>query len=185
LAFFIPDSYDFYWNTTAKDFLSRIGSYYEKFWNAERKKSASVLNLSRGEVATLASIVQQESNYKPERPIIAGVYLNRLRKGMRLQADPTVVFAVGDFSIRRVLKEHLSYDSPYNTYLYAGLPPGPIALPARDAIDAVLKADKHNYLYFCAHADFSGKHAFAANLAEHDKNAAKFRKALNNRKIFR
>lgn len=185
LALFIPDSYDFYWNTTAKDFLSKIASYHEKFWNPERTQKASVLNLSRGEVATLASIVQQETNYKPERATIAGVYLNRLRKGMRLQADPTVVFAVGDFTIRRVLKEHLSFDSPYNTYLYAGLPPGPIALPSRDAIDAVLNAEKHTFLYFCANADFSGKHSFASNLSEHDRNAARFRKALNNRKIFR
>jgi UPF0755 protein len=185
LAFFLPDTYEFYWNTSGKEFLHRMGEYYEKFWTAERKEQASALNLSRGEVATLASIVQQESNYKPERPTIAGVYLNRLRKGMRLQADPTVVYAVGDFTIRRVLKEHLNYDSPYNTYLYSGLPPGPIALPSKDAIDAVLKNQRHSFIYFCAKADFSGQHAFAANLSDHDLNAAKFRKALNSRKIYK
>lgn len=185
LAFFLPDTYEFYWNTSADEFLKKMGGYFNAFWNPDRLSKAEALRLSRGEVATLASIVQQESNYKPERPAIAGVYLNRIRKGMPLQADPTVVFAVGDFTIRRVLKEHLSYDSPYNTYLYRGLPPGPITLPSKDAIDAVLKAEKHPYLYFCAKADFSGRHVFAANLTEHGRNAARFRKALNARKIYR
>ena len=185
LAFFIPDTYEFYWNTSSEELLKKMGDYFQKFWTAERLSKAAALKLNAGEVATLATIVQQESNYKPERPTIAGVYLNRLRKGMRLQADPTVVYAVGDFTIRRVLKEHLSYDSPYNTYLYAGLPPGPIALPSKEAIDAVLNAEKHPYLYFCAKSDFSGKHAFAANLTEHDRNASKFRKALNARKIYK
>jgi UPF0755 protein len=185
LTLFIPNTYEFYWNTSAKQFIERMAKENEKFWTKNRIQKAQQLGLSKAEVSTLASIVQQESRVVDEQPIIAGVYLNRLKKGMRLQADPTVIFAIGDFTIKRVLNMHLEYDSPYNTYKYAGLPPGPICMPYSTTIDAVLNRKQHNYVYFCAKEDFSGRHNFAANIAEHDRNAAKFRKALNARKIFK
>jgi UPF0755 protein len=185
LSLFIPNTYEFYWNTSAQQFLERMAKENQKFWTKNRIQKAQKLGLTKAEVSTLASIVQQESRVVDEQPIIAGVYLNRLKKGMRLQADPTVIFAIGDFTIKRVLNVHLEFDSPYNTYKYAGLPPGPICLPYSSAIDAVLNKKTHNYIYFCAKEDFSGRHNFAANIAEHDRNAAKFRKALNARKIFK
>ena len=185
LTLFIPNTYEFYWNTSAGDFIKRMVKENNKFWTTERVQKAQKLGLTKSELSILASIVQQESRVVDEQPIIAGVYLNRLKKGMRLQADPTVIFAIGDFSIKRVLNAHLEYDSPYNTYKYAGLPPGPICIPYRTTIDAVLNRKNHNYIYFCAKEDFSGRHNFAATIAEHDRNAAKFRKALNARKIYR
>jgi UPF0755 protein len=185
LCLFIPNTYEVYWNTSAEQLLKRMGDEYQRFWTEERLNKARNLNLSRAQVSILASIVQQESNVSDERPVIAGVYLNRLRKGMLLQADPTVVFAVGDFTIKRVLTVHTQYDSPYNTYKYTGLPPGPICMPTINAIDAVLNARQHSYIYFCAKEDFSGRHNFATTLQEHERNAAKFRQALNKRKIYR
>jgi UPF0755 protein len=184
-AMFIENTYAFHWNTSAKDFIDRMHREYETFWTDKRKAQAKKLGLQPVEVITLASIVEKESNYLPERPTIASVYLNRLRRDMKLQADPTVVYACGDFSISRVLQKHLDKDSPYNTYKYEGLPPGPICIPSQQAIQSVLNADFTNYLYFCAREDFSGRHNFAASSAQHQVNAGKYRKALNKKKIFK
>lgn len=186
MSMFLPDTYFTSWNTDASEFTARMAGEYKKFWNEDRLQKARNLGLSQSEVSTLASLVQAEQQlHSEERPAIAGLYINRLRRGMKLQSDPTVVFAVGDFTINRVLNAHLMHDSPYNTYKYAGLPPGPINVPQKTSVDAVLNPDTNNYLYMCAKADFSGYHAFAATLAEHNRNAAAYRKALNERKIYR
>ena len=182
---FIPNTYEFYWNTSATEFLNKMQKEYDKFWNNERLKKAATIGLTKFEVSALASIVEMESYKKEERPIIARLYLNRLKKGMKLQSDPTIIFAVGDFTIRRVLTKDLKIDSPYNTYLHKGLPPGPICLPSINAIDAVLNASKNDYLFMCAREDFSGYHNFAKTSKEHSKNARKYRRALNKRKIMR
>ncbi|MBL0083513.1 MAG: endolytic transglycosylase MltG [Saprospiraceae bacterium] len=145
---FIPNTYEVFWNISPEKLVKRMQGEADKFWTDERKAKAAAIPLSKEEVYTLASIVEKESNNKKERPTVAGVYLNRLKVGEKLRADPTVVFAVGDFSIRRVLFEHVFFDSPYNTYLYQGLPPGPIYMPSTNAIDAVLNAEKHDYLFF-------------------------------------
>lgn len=186
MAMFLPDTYRMEWDTDADEFLARMASEYKKFWTSERMQKANAIGLSQSQVSTLASIVQAEQQSHPEeRPKIAGLYLNRLRRGMRLQSDPTVVFALGDFGINRVLTAMLSIDSPYNTYLYSGLPPGPINIPSKQSIDAVLNADENDYLYMCAKADFSGLHAFAKNHSDHIRNARAFQKALNDRKIYK
>ncbi len=185
ISMFLPDTYNVEWDTDADEFLERMAKEYRDFWTEDRKLHAQKLSLSPGEVTTLASIVQAEQqNIADERPVIAALYLNRLRIGMRLQSDPTVVYAVGDFKINRVLSKHLIVDSPYNTYIYAGLPPGPINIPSKKSIDAVLYPDTNTYIYMCAKADFSGRHAFATNLDDHNRNAAAFRKELNKREIF-
>lgn len=184
LCIIIPNTYEFYWNTSAEAFIERMAKEYKKFWNQDRKNKALSIGLSQTEVAILASIIQLETNKKDEMPNIAGVYINRLNKGMFLQADPTVIHAVGDFSIRRVKQEHLTYNSPYNTYLYKGLPPGPICIPYPYSIDAVLNYNKHNFLYFCAREDFSGYHVFAKTLEEHINNARKYQRELNKKKIY-
>ena len=184
-SLFIPNTYEFYWNTSLTTFLSRMLAEHHHFWNASRKAKAKQLNLTQVEVVTLASIVEKETIKKSEQPVVAGLYLNRLRKGMKLQSDPTVIFALGDFSIKRVLKKDLKYDSPYNTYKYKGLPVGPISIPSIRAIDAVLNYEKHNYLFMCAKEDFSGFHNFAESALQHYANAAKYRKALNNKNIKR
>lgn len=155
----------------------------DKFWNAGRKAKAGKLGLTPAEVVTLASIVDQETANDAEKPLVAGMYLNRLRTGMKLQADPTVKFALGNFSLRRILHEHLTVDSPYNTYRNAGLPPGPIAIPQVSSVEAVLDAAQHDYLYMCAKEDFSGTHNFAATYSEHLANAARYAAALNRRGI--
>lgn len=186
ISMFFPDTYRMEWDTDADEFVDRMAQEYKRFWTADRVQKARNYGLSQSEVSTLASIVQAEQQVHPdERKVIAGLYLNRLRKGMRLQSDPTVVYALGDFSINRVLTKHLSTPSPYNTYLNAGLPPGPINLPSKQSIDAVLNADKNKYIFMCAKADFSGYHAFATNLNEHNRNARAFQRALNERKIYR
>lgn len=185
MTMFIPNTYEVYWNTPAPKLLERMQKEYEKFWNAERLAKAEKLGLTKMQVSTLASIVEAESQRNDERPRIAGVYLNRLRKGMLLQADPTVVFANQDFSIRRVLNIHLQKDSPYNTYKYKGLPPGPINLPSISAIDAVLNPEDHHYIYFCAREDFSGYHNFAVTEAEHLRNARLYQRALTQAKIMK
>ena len=182
---FIPNTYELYWNTSAKQFIDRMQKEYNKFWNNERLKKAATIGLTKFEVSTLASIVEMESYKKDERPIIARLYLNRLKKGMKLQSDPTIIFAIGDFTIRRVLTKDLRIDSPYNTYLHKGLPPGPICIPSINAIDAVLSATKNEYLFMCAKEDFSGYHNFAKTSKEHSKNAKKYRRALNKQKIMR
>ena len=184
-ALFVPDTYQVYWDMSAQDFLSRMQREHEAFWNDERRALADSLGLSPNEVTTLASIVEEETNRAEEKPIVAGLYLNRLRRGMLLQADPTVKFAVGDPTLRRILNRHLAVDSPYNTYLYPGLPPGPIRIATPAGIDSVLHYAHHNYLYMCAAEDFSGTHRFASTLSEHNRNAARYRAALNKRKIYK
>ncbi|MBJ6116843.1 endolytic transglycosylase MltG [Pontibacter sp. BT310] len=185
VSMFIPNTYEVYWTITAKELMERMKSEYDKFWTEERLEKAEKLNLTQQQVSTLASIVQAETIKNDEKPRVAGVYLNRLEKGMLLQADPTVVFGVGDFSIRRVLNVHLRHDSPYNTYRYKGLPPGPINVPNISSIDAVLNPEKHDYIYFCAKEDFSGYHSFAVTVAEHQANARRYQKALNERRILK
>ncbi len=185
LTLFLPNTYEFYWNTPVERFFDRMQKEHQKFWNDKRLALAKKTGLSPTEVSILASIVQKETNKNDEKPKIASVYLNRLRRNWRLQADPTVVFALQDFSIRRLLTEQLEYDSPYNTYKYEGLPPGPICIPSAASIDAVLHAEETDYMYFCAKDDFSGYHAFAKTAAGHALNARKYRRALNRRKIMR
>ncbi len=184
-ALFIPDTYEVYWDMSAEEFLKRMTQEHERFWNKERRSKAQALGMTPVEVATLASIVEEETNNKEEKPIVAGLYINRLQRGMPLQADPTVRFAVGDFGRQRVTYTDLSLDSPYNTYLHAGLPPGPIRIPTPEGLDAVLDYERHNYLYMCAKEDFSGRHNFASNYADHLRNARRYQQALNKRKIFR
>lgn len=179
LTMFIPNTYELYYTTPPQKVLKRLKDEYEKFWTPARDAKAKAQGLSRTEVSTLASIVEAEQQqHADERPRVAGVYLNRLKRGMKLQADPTVVYANGDFGIRRVLNVHLQKDSPYNTYKYAGLPPGPINLPSIASIDAVLNPEQHNYIYFCAKEDFSGYHAFATNERDHILNARRYQAAL-------
>lgn len=185
MTMFVPNTYEVYWTTSAQELLGRLQKEHDRFWTEEREQKARNLGLSKAEVSILASIVEAESQKKDERPRIAGVYLNRLKRNQPLQADPTVVFAVQDFTIRRVLNVHLQTDSPYNTYRQAGLPPGPINLPSISAIDAVLNRETHEYYYFCAREDFSGYHAFARTHDEHIRNARRYQQALNDRNIRR
>lgn len=182
---FIPNTYEFYWNTSALKFIDKMNEQYVKFWTDERIAKAKKIGLSKTEVSILASIVDQEALVNKEMKTIAGVYMNRINRGMKLEADPTVIFAIGDFNIKRVLNRMLNYNSPYNTYKYIGLPPGPICMPSIAAIDAVLSYEKHNYIYFCAKEDFSGYHNYASNLAEHQNNAKKFQLALSKRGIMK
>lgn len=182
-SMFIPNTYEIYWNTAPLKIIDRFHEEYQRFWTAERKEKAAALNLTPQEVSILASIVKGEALHKDEMPAIAGLYLNRLQKGMLLQADPTVIFANNDFSIRRVLNKHLTIDNPYNTYKFKGLPPGPIMLPSISSIDAVLNFKEHEYIYMCAKDDFSGYHNFAVTVAEHQINARKFQQALDARNI--
>lgn len=182
-ALFIPNTYQIKWNTNAKQFILRMYAEYEKFWNPDRRAKAANHGLSPIQVLILASIVNQESNKPEDMTLIAGVYLNRLKKGMKLEADPTVVYANQDFTIRRVISKYLEKDSPYNTYKYVGLPPGPITMPSEQAIEAVLNSPPTDYLYFCAKDDFSGYHAFAVTEQEHRINARKFHEAMNARNI--
>ncbi len=185
IAMFIPNTYQVYWNTSTADFLKRMHREYNKFWNSKRKNRAKQIGLTPIQVATLASIVDEETAKNSEKPRVAGVYINRLNKNIRLEADPTLKFALGDFSIKRVLNKHKKINSPYNTYKYAGLPPGPIRQPSVSGLKAVLNYEHHNYYYFCAKADFSGFHSFARTLRQHNKNAHAYQKALNKRKIWR
>jgi len=184
-ALIIPNTYEVYWDISPENFVSRMAKEHDRFWTDERKAAAQALGMTPEQVTTLASIVDSESNYTPEKPTIAGLYLNRLHKGIPLQSDPTVIFAIGDFSMRRVLNRDLAYDSPYNTYKYAGLPPGPIRIASIAGIDAALHPDKHNYLYMCAKEDFSGSHNFAVTYNEHQQNARRYVNALNQRGIRR
>ena len=185
MCLFIPNTYEVYATETPIDILNRIQVAYDNYWTKERLEHANKIGLSPIEVITLASIVDAETNRMDEAPRVAGVYINRLKKGIKLQADPTLVFALGDYSIKRVLLEHMKVDSPYNTYKYAGLPPGPINLPAIAAIEAVLNFETHNFLFFCADADFYGYHKFAKTLSEHNENARNLHNVLNKRKIFK
>jgi len=182
---FIPNTYELYWNTSPSEFFEKMQKEYEKFWNDSRKAKAAALNLSPIQVSILASIVDAEALYDKEMPIIAGLYLNRLQKGILLQADPTVIYANDDFTVKRVTNSLLQVQSRYNTYKYAGLPPGPIMMPSINAIDAVLNKDNNNYIYMCAKEDFSGFHNFAVTVQEHEINAKKYREALNKRNIYK
>ncbi len=182
---FIPNTYEFYWTTNAEEFAKRMHNEYERFWNATRKAQAKNMELSPQEVIILASIVQSETIKKDEMKTVAGLYVNRLKRGIPLQADPTIKYALGDYSVKRVLNKHLEVDSPYNTYKYAGLPPGPIAFPEISTIDAVLNYEKHKYLYMCAKDDFSGYHNFARTLSQHNQNAEKYRRALDKKRIYK
>jgi UPF0755 protein len=178
-----PNTYEFYWNISPEKWLAKMKAESDRWWDETRKSRAVAVNLTPCEVVTLASILEKETNKEDERPVMAGVYLNRLRIKMPLQADPTVVFAWQDFTIRRVRTKHAELRSPYNTYLNAGLPPGPICLPSLNAIEAVLQARQHKYLYFCARADLSGYHEFASTLDEHNRNARRYQSALNRKNI--
>ncbi len=182
-AMFIPNTYEVYWDTDAESLLERMKKENERFWNEERRTKAKALGMTTDEVVTLASIVDAETSYGPEKPRVAGLYLNRLAQGMPLQSDPTVIYALGDFSIRRVMHNHLQVESPYNTYKNQGLPPGPIRIASIAAIDAVLNHETHNYIYMCAKEDFSGSHNFAATFKEHTQNAKKYSQELNKRGI--
>ncbi len=184
-AIVMPYTYDVYYNSTPRELFDKMYKAYQRFWTADRKAKAEKLKLSQVEVVTIASIVDEETNKKDEMAKVASVYLNRIRKGMKLQADPTARFAYGDFTIKRVLFKHLRFDSPWNTYKYAGLPPGPICTPQPVAIDAVLENLQTDYIFFCAKEDFSGYHNFASNDVEHEKNAQLFRKAMDERGIRR
>ncbi len=186
IGMFIPNTYEIYWNISAKDFIKRMNKEYSKFWNTERKNKAKKLNLTQKEVSILASIVQAEQQAHPdERPKVAGLYINRLHRGMLLQSDPTLIFASGDFTKKRVLNKDKEIDSPYNTYMYAGLPPGPINMPDISSIDAVLNYKKHNYIFMCAKEDFSGYHNFSTNVRQHGIYARKYQQALNKKKIWK
>ena len=185
MAMFLANTYEVYWNISIESLFNKMHSEYTKFWNKERINKSNELKMSNIDVSILASIVASETLKIDEANTIAGVYINRLKKNMYLQADPTLVYAANDFSIKRVLNKHKKIASPYNTYINKGLPPGPIKLTTKEYIDAVLNYEKHKYIYFCAKDDFSGYHVFATKLSEHNKNAKKFQRALNKRKIYR
>lgn len=182
-AAFLPDTYEFYWTATPEKVISVLSDHRNKFWNDSRRAKARALGLNPEEVHTVASIVEEESNKTDERPVIARLYLNRLAKHMPLQADPTVKFAVGDFALRRIGHKQIDFDSPYNTYIYQGLPPGPIRIVDARSIDAVLNAPENDYLYMCAKSDFSGYHDFTDNYGRHRINAARYHRALTARGI--
>ncbi len=186
LELFIPNTYEIYWNLSAKSFIERMKTEYDKFWNKDREEKANKIGLTKHEVSTLASIVQAEqSAHNNEKATIAGLYMNRIKIGMILQSDPTIIYALGDYTIKRVLIRHKDIDSPYNTYKYAGLPPGPINMPEISSIDAVLNYEKNEYLYMCAKEDFSGYHNFSTNSHQHGIYARKYQNALNRRKIWK
>jgi UPF0755 protein len=184
MSLFIPNSYEFYWNTSAEQFLKRMAKEYKAFWTEERKKKAKEIGLTQTEVSVLASIVQCEQQYfNDEKKIIAGLYINRLKKNHPLESDPTLMFAHGNFSMKRVLNIHKEIESPYNTYKNKGLPPGPITLPEISSLDAVLYYTPNNYFFMCAKDDFSGRHYFSVNYSEHLKYARMYQKALDKRGI--
>ena len=180
LSMFIPNTYQFYWNTTPEKFVSRMQSEHDKYWNAKgRKASIKANGLTPKEAYTLASIIEKETTNPKETKTISGVYQNRLEKGIALQADPTVVFGVGDFTIRRVLNKHLEHESPYNTYIHAGLPPGPIYMPTLSSLDAAIFPEEHDYIFFCAKPGYNNEHSFASSLSQHNRNARIYHRWLN------
>lgn len=181
----IPNTYEVYWNTNPREFIERMLKESNKFWTSNRIGQARSLGLSKEEVITIASIVEEETNNNEEKPLIASVYINRLNKGMALGADPTIKFALGNFALKRIMLGHIksSATSPYNTYRNKGLPPGPICTPSIASIDAVLKGEKTTYLFFCANADFSGTHSFASTEEEHFENARRYRRKLDSLRI--
>lgn len=184
MCLFVPNTYEVYWNVSVRGLLERMAKERDTFWRNGRMEKAEAIGLTPDEVYTLASIVDEETNRNGEKPVVAGLYMNRLHRGMPLQADPTVKFALGDFMARRITKRMLEVESPYNTYRNTGLPPGPIRMASIRGIDSVLGYTKHSYIYMCAREDFSGYHNFASNHNEHIKNAKKYWRALNQRKIF-
>ena len=181
---FLPNSYEIKWNTSAEQLIERMATEYKTFWNSERKSKAKQLNLSQSEVVILASIVKAETAKNDEAPKVAGLYLNRLKRKMLLQADPTLKFAIGDFSIKRILNKHKEIKSPYNTYMHIGLPPGPINIPSQIYIDAVLSPSTHKYIFMCAKPDFSGYHNFSKTNAQHEAFAREYHHALNKQGIY-
>lgn len=185
MSMFIPNTYQMYWNTTAEGFVKRMAREYKSFWNEKRIAKAREINLSHSEITTIASIVQEETRMTTDKPIIAGVYINRIKKGIPLEADPTLKFALKNFEIRRVLNADKLVESPYNTYKYAGIPPGPICIPDISTIDAVLNYAKHNYIFFCAKEDLSGYSNFAVTNSEHEANARRYQQALDKMNIKR
>lgn len=185
LTRFLPNTYEFYWTVSPEEFCTRMLKEHERFWTDEKKAKAEKIGLTTDEVYTLASIIEKETNYNPEKPRMAGVYLNRMREGIPLQADPTIVFALGDFSVRRILYGHLDIDSPYNTYKNPGLPPGPIFMPGLASINAVLDKEDHDFLYFCARPTEDGPgHAYASTLPAHNQNAQRYQKWLDKQGIY-
>ena len=183
MCMFLPNTYEVYWTIDAEALMEKMNKEYKKFWNEERTTKAQQIGLTRTEVSVLASIVQAENSRTDENPRIAGLYINRLKQEMPLQADPTIVFALGQFDLRRILKAHMEVPSPYNTYRNKGLPPGPINLPSLAALDAVLNYERHDYIYMCAKEDFSGYHNFASNYNAHLRNARLYQQALNRANI--
>lgn len=184
-SMFIPNTYEFFWTTDPEKFTDRMNREYEDFWDGERDRKAKKMEMTRAEVVTLASIVDEETLYNDENERVAGLYVNRLKQGIPLQADPTLKFAMGDFTVKRILNEDKKIESPYNTYKFRGLPPGPISIPSVSAIDGVLNYENNSYIFMCAKSDFSGRHAFASSLSQHNKNARAYQKAMNNRGIYR
>lgn len=178
IAIFMPDTYELYYDISAEDFFHKMYGYYQDFWDGKRTEQADSIGFTPMEVNILASIVEEENFREPEKAIIAGLYINRLHKGMLLQSDPTVKYALGNFALKRILNEHLQVDSPYNTYRYQGLPPGPIRIPARSTVDSVLHYRHHNYLYMCAKEDLSGSHNFTADYNVHLQNARRYQAAI-------
>ena len=186
IGMFIPNTYEFYWNTSAEKFFEKMNFEYNNFWTDERISKAKKLNLNKQDIAVLASIVQAEQReHNSEKAKIAGLYINRIRRGMLLQSDPTLIFASGDFTKKRVLNKDKEIESPYNTYKYVGLPPGPINMPEISSLDAVLNYESHNFIFMCAKEDFSGYHNFATNIRQHGIYARKYQQALNKRKIWK
>lgn len=184
VCLFIPNTYELYWNISTSDLLKKMKKEYNSFWTDERLNKAKSIGFTPAQVCTIASIVEEETNSISERAMVAGLYINRLHKGMKLQADPTVKFALQDFTLKRITGTHLRSESPYNTYKFLGLPPGPIRIPSIKSVDAVLNYVRHDYVYMCAKEDFSGTHNFAATWEQHRENAKKYQNELNKRKIF-
>ena len=184
ISLFIPNTYEIYWDITPEAFFERMQKEYKTFWNDKRLKQAAEIGFTPLEIMTIASIVEEETNNAKEKPVIAGLYINRLHQDMPLQADPTVKFGLQEFGLHRIRGNHLNVDSPYNTYKHTGLPPGPIRIPSIEGIESVLDYTRHNYLYMCAKEDLSGTHNFASTFAEHQANAKKYWHALNKRKIY-
>ena len=183
MAMFIPNTYEVYWTVTPEELLQRMNREYKAFWNESRENKRKALKMSRYEVITLASIVYEETKATDEMARVAGVYINRLRKGIPLQADPTIKYALQNFELKRILRKHLKFKSPHNTYVNRGLPPSPICIPSIAAIDAVLNYEKHSYIYFCARPEFDGRHNFARTLSEHNANARAYSAALDKLRI--
>lgn len=179
VSMFLPNTYQMYWTTSVEELFEKMSKEHQKFWNKKRLDKAQEIGLEPLKISVLASIVEAETKKKDEAARVAGVYINRLRTGELLRADPTVIFAIGDFSIKRLLFKHLEFDSPYNTYKYAGLPPGLICLPSIHSLDAVLNYEKHDFIFFCAKEDFSGYHNFAVSYNEHLQNAKRYQAALD------